>query len=261
MSTVVVKIGGALIEDAGAVAAVWEGVRALQAEHEVVVVHGGGPQATDVSRRLGHEPHIIAGRRITTDLGLDAVLWTVRGALNARLVAAARAAGLPAVGLSGVDGGLVTVEKRPPSEVNGDLVDFGWVGDVVAVDAAVLHTLLEAGFLPVVASPCSDGVGNVYNVNADTIALTLAEALGAEALLLVAEAGGLYRDLADAGSLVPAVDPETAAAGVEAGWIVGGMGVKLHVGFEAVQRGVDHVRICAPTDLADRAAGTTLRDA
>jgi acetylglutamate kinase len=258
MSTVVVKVGGALIEDARAIEAVWQGVGALRAEHEVVVVHGGGPQATALSRRLGHEPRIIAGRRITSDLGRDAVLWTVRGELNARLVASAQAAGLRAVGLSGVDGELVSVARRPPVAVDGEAVDFGWVGDVVSADPAVLHTLLAAGFLPVVASPCADREGNVYNVNADTVALTLAEALGADALLLVAEAGGVYRDLADPGSLLGTVDSEAAEAGLAAGWIVGGMRVKLDVGFEALGRGVPSVRICAPGALADDEAGTTL---
>lgn len=258
MSTVVVKVGGALIEDAGAVRAVWQGVEELRRGHEVVVVHGGGPQATALSRRLGHEPRILAGRRITTDLGRDAVLWTVRGELNARLVASAQAAGLRAVGVSGVDGGLVRVERRPPSDVAGETVDFGWVGDVVAADPSLVHALLGAGFLPVVASPCSDEAGNVYNVNADTVALTLSEALAADALLLVADAGGLFRDLADPGSLVATVDSAAAQVGADAGWIVGGMRVKLDVGFDALRRGIDHVRICAPTALADASAGTTL---
>lgn len=258
MSTVVIKVGGALIEDAEAVESVWRGVGALRAEHEVVVVHGGGPQATALSRRLGHEPQIVAGRRVTTDLGRDAVLWTVRGELNARLVASAQAAGLRAVGLSGVDGRLVAVARRPPVAVDGEAVDFGWVGDVVSADPAVLRTLVAAGFLPVVASPCADREGNVYNVNADTVALTLADALGADALLLVAEAGGVYRDLGDTGSLLGTVDAAAAEAGLAEGWIVGGMRVKLEVGFDALARGVAHVRICAPAALADADAGTTL---
>ena len=135
MSTVVVKIGGALIDKDGALASVWRGVKALQADHAVVVVHGGGPQATGISRRLGHEPQIVAGRRVTTDLGLDTILWTVRGALNARLVASARPAGIRAVGLSGVDGQLVTVVKRLPSSVDGETLD--WRATVEAVFAGL----------------------------------------------------------------------------------------------------------------------------
>jgi acetylglutamate kinase len=258
MSTVVVKIGGALIADAEAVAAVWRGVAALRERHAVVVVHGGGVQATDLTRRLGEEPRILAGRRVTSDLGRDAVVWTVRGELNARLVASAQAAGLRAVGLSGVDGGLVRVERRAPRDVNGETVDFGWVGDVIAADPTVLHTLLDAGFLPVVASPSADTEGHVYNVNADTIALTLADALGADALLLVAEAGGVYRDFTDASSRLATVDAKVGATGVEEGWIAGGMRVKLDVGFEALGRGVERVRICAPDALADDSEGTTL---
>ncbi len=258
MSAVVVKIGGALLADAGALESVWAGVEALRAEHAVIVVHGGGPQTTALARRLGHEPRIVAGRRVTTDLDLDVALWTMRGALNARLVAAAQATGLQAVGLSGIDGGLVTVAKRPPREVDSETVDFGWVGEVVAADGTVLRALLDAGFVPIVAPLCSDGRGNVYNVNADTVALTLADALGAEALVFVAEAGGLFRNLELPSSLLRTVDAKCAAAGAAAGWIAGGMRPKLDVGFEAVRRGIAHVRICAPTALADASAGTTL---
>lgn len=258
MSTTIVKVGGALIGDPDAVAAVWNGVRVLQAEREVVVVHGGGPQATDVTRRLGEEPRIVAGRRVTTDLGRDAVLWTVRGALNAWLVASAKAAGLRAVGLSGVDGNLVTVERRPPSGMNGEVIDFGWVGDVVSTDPSVLRVLLGAGYLPVIASPCGDEAGNLYNVNADTVALTLADAMGADALLLVAEAGGVYRDFPATDSRLATLDMALFEVGVGEGWIAGGMRPKLEVGFEARRRGVSHVRICAPAGLANPSAGTTL---
>lgn len=259
MSTTIVKVGGALIDNPDAVAAVWTGVRALQAEREVVVVHGGGPQATELTRRLGEEPRIVTGRRVTTDLGRDAVVWTVRGVLNARLVASAQARGLRAIGLSGVDGGLVTVERRPPAEVNGEVIDFGWVGDVVSADPSVLRVLLDAGYLPVIASPCSDTTGHLYNVNADTIALTLADAMGADALLLVAEAGGVFKDLADAESRIAEIDARGFEAGVAEGWIAGGMQTKLEVGFEARRRGIPTVRICAPGGLTDALTGTTLR--
>jgi len=259
MSVSVVKLGGALLDDADALAAVWNGVAALREAGPVVLVHGGGPQSTALARKLGHEPRIVAGRRVTADLDLDIALWTMRGALNAGLVAAAQAAGLPAVGLSGVDGGLVSVEKRPPRDVDGTTVDFGHVGDVTGSAPAVLHALLGAGFVPVVAPLCADGSGRVFNVNADTVALTLADALGADALLLIAEAGGVFRAFPDAGSRLPELDTTAFEAGVAEGWIAGGMRPKLEVGFEARRRGIAHVRICAPTDLTDALAGTGLR--
>ena len=249
----VVKLGGAVLADPDAVAAVWA---ALARRPGAVVVHGGGPQATALARRLGHEPRVVAGRRVTTDLDLDVALWTLRGALNARLVAAARAAGVRAVGVSGADGALVTVRRRPPVVVDGDAVDFGHVGDVEAVDPALLATLLGAGFVPVVASVCADAAGALYNVNADTVAAETAAVLGAS-LSLVTEAGGVRRDPADAGSTLHRLSGAEVDAGVAAGWIGGGMRPKLETARAALARGVPSARVCGPADLAGD-GGTTI---
>ena len=193
----VLKLGGAVLADPDAVASVWADVSATPG---AVVVHGGGAQATALARRLGHEPRIVAGRRVTTDLDLDVALYTLRGDLNARLVASATG-GVRAVGLCGADGGLVTVRRRPPIEIDGATVDFGHVGDVEAVDVSVLRALLAADFTPVVATVCADDQGALYNVNADTVASEIAAALGG-ALVLVTEAGGVRRDPSDAGSVI-----------------------------------------------------------
>ena len=241
---VVLKLGGAVLDEA---AAVWAGVRGLR--QPAVVVHGGGPQATALARRLGHEPRIVAGRRVTTDLDLDVALYALRGALNARLVGAARAAGVRAVGVSGADGSLVTVHRRPPREVDGELVDFGWVGDVEAVDVSVLRALLGAGFVPVVSTVCADAQGALYNVNADTVAAELAAALGADRLDLVTEAGGVRRDPDDPASVLRQLSAAEASAGVAEGWIAGGMRPKLETALGALRRGVPAVRVCAPADL------------
>ena len=244
---VVVKLGGAILADAEATAAVWAGVAAMGGP--VVVVHGGGPQATALARRLGHEPTIVAGRRVTGDLDLEVALYTLRGALNARLVGAARAAGLRAVGVSGADGALVTVAKRPPIHVDGQRVDFGHVGDVQSVDPTLARTLLDAGFVPVVSTVCADVAGALYNVNADTVAADLAAALGAPRLDLVTEAGGVRRDAADPSSHLPRLTEVEVAAGVAEGWIAGGMRPKLETALAALRRGVPSVRVCAPADL------------
>jgi len=253
--SVVVKLGGAILADPTAVAEVWRGVAALDAP--AVLVHGGGPQATALARRLGHEPRIVAGRRVTSDLDLDVALWTLRGELNARLVAAARPAGVTAVGVSGADGGLVTVVRRPPREVDGETVDFGHVGDVQSVDPALLAALLDAGFTPVVASVCADAAGALYNVNADTVAYEIALALGAERLDLVTEAGGVRRDAADPATALRQLAAAEVEAGVAEGWIAGGMRPKLEVALDALRRGVPAVRVCAPADIA-AAGGTTV---
>ena len=251
----VVKLGGAVLADADAVAAVWAGVRSMGAR--AVVVHGGGPQQTDLARRLGHEPRVVAGRRVTGDLDLDVALWTLRGALNARLVGAGIAAGLRAVGISGADGGLVTVRRRPPREIDGALVDFGHVGDVDGVDPALVEALWAAGFTPVVASVCADGAGALYNVNADTVAAALAGALGAS-LDLVTEAGGVRRHAADPSSTLRQLSGAEADRGVREGWIAGGMRPKLETARAALDGGASRVRVCGPGDLGDPEAGTTV---
>lgn len=258
MSVTVVKIGGAITADAVALGHVWTGVSELRRRGPVVVVHGGGAQSTALARRLGHEPRFVAGRRVTTDLDLDVALWTMRGELNARLVAGALASVLPAVGLSGVDGGLVAVTRRPAREVDGENVDFGHVGDVVGCNPGVLTALLEAGFVPVVAPLCADAAGALYNVNADSVALAIAEGLGANALVLIAEAGGVLRDHRDPDTRIAFLDGATFDAGVRGGWIAGGMRPKLEAGFRAIARGVSEVRVCAPAAVGDVALGTRL---
>ena len=245
MTPTVIKLGGAVLSDPAAVRAVWTDVARLP---QAVVVHGGGPQATALARRLGYEPEVVAGRRVTGDLDLDVALWTLRGSLNARLVASASGTGARAVGLSGVDGGMVRVRRRPPVDVDGRTVDFGHVGDVAAVDATVLRVLLAEGFVPVVAPVCADLEGQVYNVNADTVASEIAVALGAR-LALVTEAGGVRRDPSDPASTIRQLDGAEIDAGVAGGWIAGGMRPKLEVARAALARGVPSVRVCAPGDV------------
>ena len=259
MPPTLVKIGGAVLADRAAVAAVWDGVAGLRAAGTpVVVVHGGGPQQTEIAARLGHTPRLVAGRRVTGSLDLRIALWALRGEINAGLVAAGVAGGVPAAGISGADGPTVVVVRRPPRLVDGETVDFGHVGDVVRVETALVRALLAAGIVPVVAPVSTDARGGLFNVNADTVAMEIAAALGAGRLLFVAHAGGVFRDLADPGSRLARLTAAEAAAGVADGWIADGMRPKLDTGFAALARGVACVRICAPGALADDTLGTRL---
>ena len=254
----VIKIGGALLAMPDVMDAFWTGVAALRKRTSVVVVHGGGPQATEVARRLRHEPRIVHGRRVTSDVDLEIVQWTLRGALNTALVASAARHGLAAVGLSGADGGTLRVTKRPPWEIDGEAVDFGWVGDVEGVDVRLVRTLLGGGFVPVLAPLGLDGAGLVYNVNADTVACAVAGALEASAFLLVTESGGVRRDASDPASRLDRCNRATFEAGIAEGWIAGGMRVKLHVAFQALEAGTPDVAILSPTDLLDRTDATRI---
>jgi acetylglutamate kinase len=252
---VVVKISGTLLKQEAAVDAFWASLARLRADARVLVVHGGGAQMTALADRLGHEPRVVQGRRVTTDVDLEIAQWMLCGEINTELVAQAGARGLTAVGLTGVDAATVRVAKRPAWEVDGEKVDFGWVGDVQAVDPDVPARLLEAGVLPVMAPLGVDGDGQVYNVNADTVAHAVAGALGARSLLFVTAAGGVCGP-GDGRARLSTCDADTAAAGIEEGWIEGGMRVKVETALDAVRGGVDEAFICGPADLLERADAT-----
>ena len=245
----VVKIGGALLGTD--LSGFWQQVAAL--EGQVVIVHGGGPQSTDMARRLGHEPRMVRGRRVTSDLDLSIVKWVLRGELSTDLVRSALQASVRAVGISGADGGLVRVDRRPPWTVDGEDVDFGWVGDVTSVDARLVGDLLAAGWVPIVTPMGTDASGQVYNVNADTIALELAAALKADTFLLATEVGGV---LGADGQRIGRLPGAVADAGVRDGWIAGGMQVKVHVARQALARGVGAAWIVAADDLVHRQRAT-----
>ncbi len=249
----VVKIGGGLV---GHLGDFWKEIHLLQADRSLILVHGGGPQATAMARRLGHEPTIVHGRRVTSDLDLDIVRWTMRGEINLQLTSEAQASGIPAVGLSGADAGILRASKRPPWEVDGRMVDFGWVGDVESVDAEFLEVSLGAGLMPIVAPLGIDDSGQVYNVNADTVAVAIAQELQAAELLLVTEAGGLRTGAEADATLVPVCDAEMFEAGVRDGWITAGMRVKMELGLEALAGGVGEVWVTAAADLVRREKAT-----
>lgn len=254
----VVKIGGSLAASPDALAGLWRGVTGLSASHDVLVVHGAGPQMTAHARTLDHEPTIVGGRRVTGEVDLRIVARVLAGEVNAHLTASALAAGVRAAGLSALAGRTVVATRRPPVEVDGETVDFGHVGDVASVDADLMRALVAAGFVPVVSSLCADAEGRLLNVNADTVAGALARALEADRLLLVTETGGVRAKADDPASRVPVLNRAAYDAGVTAGWIGGGMRVKGEVGFAALEAGVASVVVCAPPDLARPDRGTRL---
>lgn len=253
---IVVKVSGSLLDDAPGLNAFWEAMQTLRQSATIVVVHGGGVQATDMARRLGHEPRVVQGRRVTTDLDLDIMQWALRGKINTQLVAQARRYGITAIGLSGVDGGLLRAKRRPAWTINGETVDFGWVGDIEHVETDVLGELLAGGLVPIVAPLGADADGQVYNINADTVAQALAAALHADQLLLVTPTGGVRREADQPSTRVETCTPATFESGISDGWIWGGMRVKLQVAFDALDRGVPEALILAPDDLNTQARAT-----
>jgi len=245
----VLKLGGEVLGDADALDHVAAQIALLSSLGiKLVGVHGGGPQATALSRRLGVEPRMVNGRRVTDDAALEVAKMVYAGSLNVDLLAALRSHDVQAVGLSGVDADLIAAHKRPPVAVtaNGgqpEMVVFGHVGDVDAVDPRILHTLLTARFVPVVASLAGDRDGRVYNVNGDTVAEALAVALKAQKLIFLTGAPGVLRDHSDPSTLVTFADPEELGVMVANGTVAGGMLPKVEACIRAATNGVERTHI------------------
>lgn len=245
----VLKLGGDVLRQADALDNVVTQVALLVSLGvRVVIVHGGGPQVTALSQQLGLTPTVIAGRRVTDAATLQIVKQVIGGQLNIDVLSALRAQHVAAIGLSGVDGGLVTARRRPPIEVTSDqgeksTVDFGEVGDIEAVDPRPLHTLLSGGYVPVVASLAGDDARNTYNINADTLAEALAVALRAQKLIFLTGAPGVLRDPRDPSTLVTFASPEDLASLLHNGAIGGGMRPKVEACIRAAVSGVARTHI------------------
>jgi len=247
----VIKIGGELIAP-GKLRGVAEGVRALrEAGVRVVVVHGGGPQANALTRRLGLEPKQVAGRRVTDEKILQVVKQALAGEAGVDLAALLRAEGLPVIHLSGVAGGLVDATKRPPRRIQGgpdEPVDLGFVGDVSSVNVSLLELLVDAGYVPAIASLGGDDRGGVWNINADTFARSVAAAVEAEALFMVSNVPGVLRDPDDPSTRIPRITPADADRLIEEGIVTGGMIAKVQEALEGVRLGIGAVHVCGAAE-------------
>jgi acetylglutamate kinase len=245
----VVKLGGEVLAEPETLDGV-AGQLALLSSLSIrlVVVHGGGPQATALSRSLGIEPRMVAGRRVTDNAALDVAKMVYAGQINVNLLAALRDHRVQAVGLSGVDAEVITAHRRLPVSVVDDSgatvkVDYGHVGDIDRVDPRVLLTLLDARMVPVVASLAGGEGDEVYNVNADTVAESLAVALRAQKLIFLTGAPGVLRDRDDPSTLVTFADPDDLAGLMANGALAGGMRPKVEACIRAATGGVERTHI------------------
>jgi acetylglutamate kinase len=245
----VVKLGGEVLSDSEVLDGVAAQLSLLSSLGiRLVVVHGGGPQATALSRRLGLDSRMIAGRRVTDDGTLEVAKMVYAGQINVNLLAALRDHRVQAVGLSGVDAELITAHRRPPVSVVDDAgatvrVDYGHVGDIDRVDPRVLVTLMDARMVPVVASLAGGEGDEVYNVNADTVAEALAVALRAQKLIFLTGAPGVLRDRNDPATLVTFADPDDLAGLMANGVLSGGMRPKVEACIRAATGGVERTHI------------------
>jgi acetylglutamate kinase len=235
---VVVKLGGEPLDDPRLCALVAEDLALLALVGiRVVVVHGGGPQISRETKRLGIEPQFVGGLRVTDDASMDVVQRTLVGEINSNLVRALNDAGAGAVGISGIDASTIVAEKvtGPAGE------DLGRVGAVAELRPELLETMLERGFTPVVATVGVSREGVTLNVNADVAAAAVASALGAEKLVYVTNVEGLYRDLGDASSLVSEMKRDDLAALLP--HLSSGMKPKAESALAALGAGVPKVHV------------------
>ncbi len=241
----VIKTGGGAFRDHATMRAFMEQVSILH--HlgiRIVLVHGGGPQLDEVTKQLGVETRMVQGRRVTDAAAIDATSMVLNGLINTRLLALCREFGIAAVGISGVDAGLVKTHRRPPVTLaSGEVVDYGMVGDIDGVDATVITRLLDAGFLPVVSPLSSDSAGQLLNINADTVASAIGIALEAEKLILCTGAPGILERLDDPRSLISYTDVAGLRRLREEGAISDGMLPKSSAIENAIRGGVRRVHV------------------
>ncbi len=267
---VVLKLGGEVAKSPS-LPAIAQDIAALRtAGTPVIVVHGGGPQATELQKKLGQTPNIVGGRRITDKDTLDVMKMAVCGQVNVDLCSALLSAGAKPVGLNGVSSCAIHATRRPPKIVSGggpDPIDFGFVGDVVGVNAPLFSMFLSNGYTPVVACLGADETGAVYNINADAVANQLAVHLAARSLVLVTDVPGVLRDIADPLTRIASLSMEEGKQAIAEGIVTKGMIPKLEESFAAIGLGVREVHIVGhlgPGDLARAvqspgSVGTVLR--
>jgi acetylglutamate kinase len=207
-------------------------------------VHGGGPQSTKLARALGLDATFIDGRRVTDGASLDVATMVLNGQINTRVLASCRDLGIPAVGISGVDAGLIRAFRRPPvQKAGGQPVDYGFVGDIESVDADVLRKQLDNALMPVVSPLSCDESGNLLNINADTVAAAIAAELQAEKLILATGAPGILDDASDSGSLISYIDRAGLKQLIACGKLADGMLPKAAAIEAALGNGVKRVHI------------------
>jgi acetylglutamate kinase len=241
----VLKAGGEIFADPVQTSALMEQVGILhQVGIRVVLIHGGGPQSTELATALGLDTTFVDGRRVTDGASLDVAMMVLNGQINTRVLAACRDLHIPAVGISGVDAGLIRAHRRPPVQRDGEeSVDYGFVGDIDSVEADVLVKQLDNGLMPVVSPLSCDESGTLLNINADTVAAALAAELGAEKLILLTGAAGILEDVNDPHSLISYIDRAALDKLRDDGKLADGMLPKAAAIDAALADGVSRVHV------------------
>ncbi len=234
--TVVIKYGGnAMVNETLKLQVMEDIVLLWLIGVKVVLIHGGGPEISEMMQRLGKQPEFIDGLRVTDKETVDIVQMVLAGKVNKTLVNLLEKRGGRAVGLSGIDGHLIEARVKDAR--------LGYVGEITAVNIGPVRDLLERGYIPVISTIGCDREGNTYNINGDTAAARIAGALGAERLIMMTDIAGILRDRSDVNTLIPEITVSEAAELRRSGIISGGMIPKVECCIDAIRQGVRHVII------------------
>lgn len=246
----VVKLSGKITENPDQLYSLAEEITLCQQVGILVaVVHGGGKQLTDVAERMGIEQKIVNGRRVTSADTLEVAKMVFAGQINTDILSALRRTGAQTVGLSGVDGNTIQARRRAVQKIHNhetgevEAVDFGHVGDVVEIDGRLLKLLLDNGYVPVISSLGADEQGNIFNINADTVASEIAVHLQAEKLILMTDIDGILMNVEDPSSRISRLSVEEAERLVRDRIVSAGMLPKIAAIARLVTRGVRSAHI------------------
>ena len=234
--TVVIKYGGNAMINEQLKQQVMEDIALLWLIGvKVVLVHGGGPEISETMKKLGKESVFVNGLRVTDKETVDIVQMVLAGKINKTLVNLIQMKGGHAVGLSGIDGGIIEATMKDEK--------LGYVGEITKVRTQPITDLLEKNYIPVISTVASDRQGNTFNINGDTAAAFIAGTLGAERLIMMTDIAGIMMDKDDPSTLIPHVTVEEAKKLYDSGIISGGMIPKVDCCIEALEHGVKHVVI------------------
>ncbi len=243
----VIKAGGAVFADHSSTRLMIEQVAILhQVGIKTVLVHGGGPQLDSVQAALNIETRMIGGRRVTDSDSIDVTAMVLSGLINTRILAICRELDIEAIGISGVDAGLIRARKRPPvaaADGTGQMIDYGFVGDIESVNTTVIEKLLANGLMPVVSPLSADSQGTLLNINADTVAAAIGGALSAEKLILCTGAPGILERVDDPGSVISYTDVKGLKRLRDQGSLLDGMLPKADAIEGAIRSGVRRVHV------------------
>ena len=246
----VVKLGGEIIQDNNILDGIAQDISFLyQIGIKIILIHGGGPQATELSKKLGISPKIVEGRRVTNKETLEVVKMVFAGKVNHEILTILRKYGAKSVGLSGIDGDIIIAKKRDPVEyVNkktGEVenIDFGHVGDIIKINTGLIEVLLDNNYIPVISSLADDGEGHILNINADTIASRVSAAVHSYKYINMTSVNGILSDPDDPESNIPSISKKEALRMIKDSTIQGGMVPKISEIIHAIDRGVKRVHV------------------